>query len=215
MKHLLMTAIVLASLPAAAQRGFELEITVNTALVDRSTAGTRGAPSGYGYENDAGLGLGAEVRIYARTDSYFRHGLIVGNMNQAGPLLGYGGVAFQSTFVDVGYTASVIFPCMSDDTVRWQLSGILAVVGAYADAQSGVGGAPNGPDLAERNRAAELLDHFGLGWRLAFDLSWHVRELVIGVGLGARQYFAIDSPVARVWQMDVGLRFGGRFDMGR
>jgi hypothetical protein len=197
------------------RRRFELEITLPVALVDRSTAGTGGAPSGYGYENDAGLGLGAEMRLYFREDgsNFFRHGIIAGSIMQAGPTLGADGLAFHTTYVDIGYTASALFPCMSNDELRWQLSGILALVGAYADAHTGNGGDANGADVDARNRAAQLLDHYGLGWRLAFDLSWHFRNFVVGVGLGGRQYFAIDSQVARVWTMDVGLRLGGRIDI--
>lgn len=193
----------------------DLELTIPIGVVDRSTAGALEAPAGYGYENTSGLLTGLEGRLFfGRPDDYFHLGVMAGAQQQAGALLGLAeGHAFRTTVMEAGLTARVLFPCMSRGDVKWRLGGVLALVGVHADAGMGVGGRDNGPDFDERAIAAAALDHAGLGWRLAFDLSWHVDAFVIGIGLGARQYFAIDSPVSRVWMMDAGLRVGARFDL--
>lgn len=192
----------------------DLELTVPIAVADRTT-GIAGVPAGFGYENTSGLMTGLEGRLFfGDRDDFFHMGLMLGAQQQAGPLLGLvDGYAFRTTVMEAGLTARVLFPCLSRGDVKWRLGGVLALVGAYADAGTGVGGSPNGPAAAERAAAASALDHGGLGWRLAVDLSWHVGAFVIGIGAGVRQYFAIDSAISRVWLADLGLRIGGRFDL--
>lgn len=191
----------------------DLELTVPIGVVDRTT-GVTGVPAGYGYENTSGLLTGVEGRLFFGHGDMFHMGLMMGAQHQAGGLLGLvDDYAFRTTVVEGGLTARVLLPCLSRGDVKWRLGGVLALVGAYADAGTGVGGRPNGPAVEERTAAAATLDHGGLGWRLAVDMSWHVDSFVIGVGAGVRQYFAIDSAVSRVWLADVGLRIGARFDL--
>jgi hypothetical protein len=191
----------------------DLELTMPIALVDRSTA-VAGAPAGFGYENGAELAAGLEGRLFFGQSDYFHMGVMVGGQHQAGPLFGLvDGHAFRTTVMEAGLTARVLFPCLSRGDVKWRLGGVLALSGMHADAGQGVGGQPNGPAEPERRIAADTLDHAGLGFRLGFDLSWHVQSFVIGLGLGARHYFGIDTPVARTWLLDLGLRVGARFDL--
>jgi hypothetical protein len=198
---------------ARAEDVVELELTVPLAWADRSVAGA--TPASFGYANQAGLSTGGEARLYVgERNRYFHLGAVVGAQHMAGPLLGaVEGHAFRSTYVDAGLAARALFPCMSGGDTRWHLSGILALTGVHADAGLGVGVDDNGPLYPERRAAADALDHAGLGWRLAFDLSVHQASFVAGLALGVRQYFGIDSPVARGWVMDVGLRVGGRIDL--
>lgn len=193
----------------------DLELTVPIGVVDR-TSGVTGVPAGYGYENTAGLITGIEGRLFFGPggERIFHMGLMLGAQQQAGALLGLvDGYAFRTTVMEAGLTARVLLPCLSRGDVKWRLGGVLALVGAYADAGTGVSGRDNGPDVDARTAASASLDHGGLGWRLAFDLSWHVESFVIGIGAGVRQYFAIESPVSRVWLADAGLRIGARFDL--
>jgi len=44
------------------------------------------------------------------------------------------------------------------------------------------------------------------------DLSIHFGNFLVGVGLGVRQLFGIETPLARTWVTDLGLRLGGRID---
>lgn len=211
---------LLATSPAEADGGVsDLELTVPIGVMDRSATGTGDALAGYGYDDQSGLFVGGEARLYVDLgNEYWHMGVIAGAAYHAGPALGLvGGSAFSTTTTDLGVTARVLFPCMSSDDVKWRLSGLLAVSGVRADAGTGVGGQDNGPAWDERRAAADALDHVGLGWRLALDLSVHLDHFVIGAGLGVRQYFGIDTPISRGWMMDLGLRIGGRidFDDGR
>lgn len=192
----------------------DLELSVPVALMDRSTAAS-GVPAGYGYENTTGLSTGLDARLYFENGSdYFHFGVALGAQHQAGSFLGLvDGYAYRTTLMEAGLAARAILPCLSRGDVKWRLGGVLALVGAHADAGMGVGGRDNGPDYEERAAASAALDHGGLGWRLGFDLSWHIESFLVGVGLGARQYFAFEGPVSRVWLMDLGLRIGGRFDL--
>ncbi len=205
---------VLGTSPAAADV-HDLELTLPIGVVDRSTAGALDAPAGYGYDNTSGTLAGLEGRLFfGQRDDYFHLGVMMGAQQQAGALLGLvDGYAFRTTVMEAGLTARVLFPCMSRGDVKWRLGGVLALVGVHSDAGMGVGGRDNGPDFEERAAASAALDHAGLGWRLAFDLSWHVGPFLAGIGLGVRQYFGIDSPISRVWMMDAGLRIGARFDL--
>ena len=51
-----------------------------------------------------------------------------------------------------------------------------------------------------------------LGWRLGVDLALHLGNFFVGVGLGLRQLFGVETPLARTWVTDLGLRIGGRID---
>ncbi len=179
------------------------------------TSGLSAAPSGFGYANASGLATGLEGRLFfGGRHGIFFMGVMAGAQHQAGPLLGaVDGYAFRTTLMEAGLTARVLLPCLSQGDVKWRLGGVLALVGAYADAGTGVGGQRNGPAADARAAAAASLDHSGLGWRLAFDLSWHVDAFLVGVGAGVRQYFPIGSAIARVWLADVGIRVGARFDL--
>ena len=208
-------ASVMAMAAPAAADVHDLELTVPVALMDRSAA-MPGTIGGYGYESETGLASGLETRLFFgdRGDDVFHLGVMLGAQHHAGPLFGLvDGHAFRTTVIDAGLTARVLFPCMSRGDVKWRLGGVLALVGAHSDAGTGVGGEDEGPDANARTAASATLDHGGLGWRLAFDLSWHIESFVAGVGLGVRQYFGIDTPVSRVWMMDLGLRIGARFDL--
>jgi hypothetical protein len=208
-------AIALGVGPAAADGGLsDLELTVPIAVMDRSATGTGSELAGYGYDDQTGLLVGGEARLYANLGSEYWHmGVVAGAAHHAGPALGLvDGHAFATTMTDLGVTARVLFPCMSSDEVKWRLSGLLAVSGVHADAGTGVAGQDNGPDWDARRAASDTLDHVGLGWRLALDLSVHLDHFMIGAGLGVRQYFGIDTVVSRGWMMDVGLRIGGRID---
>lgn len=212
----LVAACVLAcslasSLPASAD---DLELSVPLALVDRSTAAA-GLIDGFGYESESGLAGGFEGRLFfGAPNDVFHMGVVLGALHFAGPLFGLvEGHAFRTTLMEAGLTARVLLPCLSRGDVKWRLGGVLALVGAHADAGLGLRHRDNSPGHPERVEASEALDHAGLGWRLAFDLSWHIEQFVVGAGIGARQYFGIDSPVSRVWIMDVGLRLGARFDL--
>ncbi|MCA9609752.1 MAG: hypothetical protein KC619_29340 [Myxococcales bacterium] len=204
----------LATVPAAADDLVDLELTVPIAVADRSATGTGSDLAGYGYDDQTGLLAGGELRLYTRGfNRYMRIGIIGGAQHHAGPMLGWvDGYAFRTTVVDAGVAVRTVFPCMSDASTRWHLSGVLAMTGVHADAGEGVGGVPNGDRQTERSEAARRLDHAGLGWRLGVDLSVHVSNFIVGLGLGVRQYFGIDAPVSRGWIMDVGLRIGGRID---
>lgn len=216
MRGVLAMASVMAMAAPAAADVHDVELTVPVVLMERSAAVAE-VPGGYGYESESGLAGGLEARLFFGGDRYFHMGLMAGAQHHAGPLFGLvDGHAFRTTVIDAGLTARVLFPCMSRGDVKWRLGGVLALVGAHADAGMGVG-APehDGPDYNEREDASGALDHGGLGWRLAFDLSWHIESFVVGIGAGVRQYFGIDTPVSRVWMMDLGLRIGGRFDLFR
>ncbi|HJL18071.1 MAG TPA: hypothetical protein RMH99_20575 [Sandaracinaceae bacterium LLY-WYZ-13_1] len=210
---LAMIGLAIGAQRARADDTLELELTVPVALADRATTGN--APAGFGYDAQSGLLTGAEARLlFGESHGYFAFGPTVGAQQMAGPALGLGeGHAFRSTYVDAGIAARGLFPCMSGGDTRWHLSGILALTGVHADAGLGVGGEDNGPAVDARRAASDELDHAGLGWRLALDLSIHEGSFVAGVGLGVRQYFGIDAPVARGWVMDVGVRLGGRIDL--
>lgn len=204
-----------AASPATADDGLvDLELTVPISIADRSTTGTGEALAGFGYDNETGLLAGGELRLYSEGfNRYFRVGVVGGAQHLAGPALGLaGGHAFRTTMVDAGVAVRTLFPCMSDASTRWHLSGVLAMTGIHADAGHGVGGVPNGDRATERAEAARRLDHAGLGWRLALDLSVHLSNFIVGLGLGVRQYFGIEAPVSRGWIMDLGLRIGGRID---
>lgn len=204
--------IVVSLVSAARADVHDLELTMPVALVDRSTA-VAGVPAGYGYENGAELATGLEGRLFFRGNEYFHMGMMIGGQHQAGPFFGLvDGHALRTTTVDAGLTARVLFPCLSRGDVKWRLGGVLALSGLHADAGEGVGGRENGPDQPARRLAADTLDHAGLGFRLAIDLSWHIDSFVVGVGIGARHYFGIDTAVARDTMFDVGLRIGGRID---
>ncbi|MGE3633776.1 MAG: hypothetical protein AB7P00_27995 [Sandaracinaceae bacterium] len=192
----------------------DLELTIPVGIAERSTAGTGAAPDGYGYARETGLLAGGEVRLHlAPMNRYFRLGVVAGAQHMAGPFFGLdGGYAMRTTLMDAGLAARTVLPCMSNDTVRWHVGGVLALTGMVADAGLGVGGTENGPDLAERRAAADALDHGGIGWRLAFDLTLHVESFLVGLALGVRQYFGIDTIADRTWLMDFGLRIGGRID---
>lgn len=192
----------------------DLELTVPIAVADRSATGTGSDLAGYGYDDQTGLLTGGELRLYTTGfNRYFRIGIVGGAQQHAGPLLGLvDGYAFRTTMVDAGVAVRTLFPCMSSASTRWHLSGVLAMTGVHADAGEGVGGVPNGDRQTERTLASRGLDHAGLGWRLAVDLSVHLSNFIVGLGLGVRQYFGIDAPVSRGWIMDVGLRIGGRID---
>lgn len=194
----------------------DLELTVPVAIADRSATGTGDDVAGYGYDAQTGLLTGGELRLYTEGfNRYLRLGAVVGAQHHAGPALGLAdGYAFRTTIVDAGVALRTIFPCMSDRSTRWHLAAVVGMSGIHADAGEGVGGDPNGDRYAERRDAAERLDHAGLGWRLALDLSVHLESFIVGLGLGVRQYFGIDAPVARGLIMDVGLRIGGRIDFG-
>jgi len=194
----------------------DLELTVPVAIADRSATGSGEDLAGYGYDAQTGLLTGGELRLYTEGfNRYLRLGVVAGAQHHAGPALGLAdGYAFRTTIVDAGVAFRTIFPCMSDRSTRWHLAAVLGMTGVHADAGEGVGGEPNGDRHAERRAASERLDHAGLGWRLALDLSVHIENLIVGVGLGVRQYFGIDSPVARGLIMDAGLRIGGRIDFG-
>ncbi|MCB9591277.1 MAG: hypothetical protein H6719_00985 [Sandaracinaceae bacterium] len=192
----------------------DLELTIPVGIADRSATGTGDDLAGFGYDDQTGLMTGAELRLYSTGfNRYARVGVVAGAQHHAGPLLGaVDGYAFRTTVVDAGIGVRTLFPCMSDASTRWHLSGVLGLSGIYADAGEGVGGTPNGPRYAERVAASRRLDHGGLGWRLAVDLSVHLESFIIGLGVGVRQYFGIDAAVSRGWLMDVGLRIGGRID---
>lgn len=215
---LLLTVLAVSTAaPVSADDGFvDLELTVPLALADRASTGTDDGLRGYGYDGQAGLLTGAEMRLYADSfGRYLRVGLVAGAAHHAGPVLGlHRGHAFRTTLVDAGVAVRTIFPCMSDETIRWHLAGLLGVTGAYADAGEGVDGAPNGDLYDQRRVASTELDHAGLGWRFAVDLSVHIENFIVGVALGVRQYFGIDTPVSRGWITDIGLRLGGRIDLG-
>ncbi|MFK7991908.1 MAG: hypothetical protein AB8I08_38175 [Sandaracinaceae bacterium] len=200
--------------PALADDGWtDLELTLPATLSERTATGSGEALGGYGYDAQSGLSAGADARLYYGFNRYFAVGPMVAGAHQAGAMMGaVDGHAFRLTTMDAGLAARTLFPCMSGGDIRVHMSGILAVSGVHADAGLGNGGQDNGPDLAVRRDASESLDHAGLGWRFGLDLAVHVQNFVIGGGLGVRQYFGIDSPVARGWTMDVGMRVGGRID---
>lgn len=192
----------------------DMEVAVPIAIADRATTGTDDELHGYGYDDQTGLMSGLEMRLYTSgMNRYLRLGVIAGAQHHAGPAFGLaGGHAFRTTLFDAGITARTVFPCMSSDEVRWHLSGLLAMSGMYADAGTGVGAQPNGPDEDARAAAARELDHAGLGWRLAVDLSIHFDHFLVGLGMGVRQMFGIDTVASRTWVADIGLRLGGRID---
>lgn len=212
----LLAALTFPAASAAADDDLvDLEISVPVAVAERSTTGTGEALAGYGYDAQSGLLTGLELRLYTGgMNRYLRIGVVAGAQQHAGPMLGVDGndFAFRSTLVDAGITARTVFPCMSSSDVRWHLSGLLAVTGMMADAGTGVGGEPNGPEEEDRTRAAAELDHAALGWRLGVDLAIHFGNFLVGVGLGVRQLFGIETPLARTWVTDLGLRLGGRID---
>ena len=196
MRGLLALASVMAMAAPAAADVHDLELTVPIALMDRSAA-MPGAVAGYGYESETGLASGLETRLFFgdRGHDIFHLGVVLGAQHHAGPLFGLvDGHAFRTTVIDAGLTARVLFPCMSRGDVKWRLGGVLALVGAHSDAGTGVGGEDEGPDANARTAASATLDHGGLG-------------------AGVRQNFGSDTPVSRVWMMDLGLRIGGRFDL--
>ncbi|MEQ8454712.1 MAG: hypothetical protein RLO52_31870 [Sandaracinaceae bacterium] len=216
MKTLTITAALAASLlasPALADDRLELELSIPIGVADRSTAAPELVP-GYGYENQTGLLLGADARLYAGGNRYFQLGVALSGAHHAGPALGLAdGYAFRSTMLDAGLAGRVRFPCMSGGDTRVHLSGVLGLSGLYADAGEGVGGRPNGPDAEARRAAAAQLDHGALGWRFALDLAWHLGNFIVGGGIGVRQHFGLDTAVARDLVLDVGLRIGGRIDL--
>lgn len=210
----LLVPLLVAPSARADDRFTDLELTVPIALADRSTTGTDDALLGFGYDAQSGLLTGLEARLYYELNRYIQLGPMIAGAHHAGPLLGaVDGYALRSTYMDAGLAARALFPCMSGGDRRVHLSGVLAVSGVHADAGLGVGGADNGPRYAERVAASERLDHAGVGWRLALDLSVHLGSFVLGGGVGLRQHFGVDSPVARDLQMEVGLRIGGRIDL--
>ena len=212
---LLALSSLLATNLAEADAGLvDLELTVPVSLGDRSATGTGDGLSGYGYDDQTGLMVGAEMRLFTEGfNRFLRIGLVAGAQQHAGPLLGLDrGYAFRTTVIDAGLAVRTVFPCMSDEATRWHLSAVLGMSGVHADAGEGVDGEVNGDRHTERVAAADRLDHAGLGWRLAVDLSVHLSNFIVGLGLGVRQYFGIDTPVSRGWLMDVGLRLGGRID---
>lgn len=212
---LALTALALTAFAgtAHAHDDVELELTLPVGVADRSTAAADLVP-GYGYENQTGLLLGADARLYVGGNRYFQLGAAVAAAHHAGPALGLvDGHAFRSTMVDAGLAGRVLFPCMSGGDTRVHLSGVLGLSGLYADAGEGVGGTPNGPDVDARRAAAASLDHGALGWRFALDLSWHLGNFIVGGGVGLRQHFGLDTPVSRDLVMDVTLRLGGRIDL--
>ena len=192
----------------------DLELTVPVSVADRSMTGTGDRLLGYGYDDQTGLMVGAEMRLFTGGfNRYLRLGVVAGAQHHAGRLLGLdGGYAFRTTVIDVGLAVRTIFPCMSNEQTRWHLSAVLGLSGMHADAGLGVDGEVNGDRYAERVAASDALDHAGLGWRLAVDLSVHLSNFIVGLGLGVRQYFGVDTPISRAWLMDVGLRLGGRID---
>lgn len=213
----LLVLTLLAANPAAADDDLvDLELTVPISVADRSTTGTGEELLGYGYDDQTGLVTGAEVRLFARGfGRYARIGVVAGAQHHAGRVLGLdGSYALRTTVIDAGVAVRTIFPCVSDEETRWHLSAVLGVMGVHADAGEGVDGEVNGDRYAERVEASERLDHAGLGWRFGVDLSIHLRNLIVGFGFGARQYFGIVAPVSRGWIVDIGLRVGGRIDFG-
>lgn len=212
----LTTILSLLAAPAAADDGLiDLEVSIPISVAERSTTGTGDELAGYGYDAQTGLLGGLELRLYGGgMNRYMRVGLVAGAQQHAGPMLGLDGndYAFRSTLVDAGVTVRTVFPCMSSRDVRWHLSGLFAMTGMMAEAGTGVGGEPNGPDEDARTRAADELDHAALGWRLGVDLALHLGNFFVGVGLGLRQLFGVETPLARTWVTDLGLRIGGRID---
>ncbi|MCC6875017.1 MAG: hypothetical protein IT378_11985 [Sandaracinaceae bacterium] len=213
MRHTVYASFIVASLTASVAAAQQAEITTELALLDRSTTGTPDSLAGYGYDNDAGLSAGLDARLFVdRISDYFHHGPFVGVAHHGGALLGLvDDHAFQTTLIDAGYAARLNLPCMSRGAIKWYVSGQLGLTGVIADAGTGNGGRPNGDRWNERLAASSSLDHGGLGWRLALSLDAHWGPMILGLALGLRQYFGIDSPVGRGWLMNVGLRVGVRF----
>jgi len=223
-RHLVGLGLALAALlsnGAAADDGLrDLELTVPFALAERSTTSTDNALAGYGYDSSTGLSVGFEGRLYARfgmtgrTHNILHLGLIAGVSHHAGPLLGVvDSYAMRSTFVDFGIAARVLLLALSDEHAQWRVGGVLALTSMVADVGTGVGARRTEP-LSPEQREAATSDFVGLGWRVALDLSVTLDHYaVLGVGVGVRQYFGIDSPLGRSWVPEVILRVGGTIDV--
>ena len=180
-------------------------MTLGLGVADRGTTGT-GSLLGLGYDQSTGPIATLDVRLFVdETGSaarYFRHGPVARVSYFAGPTLGVERAAFTNVPIDLGYAGRLELPCMGEGDRHVYLAGFLAVTGVYADAGRGDWRTePNTETDVAITSASRALDHAGLGGALGVAMDVHFGAFALGVGVDLRQYFGIDTAVARdlVW----------------
>lgn len=185
-----------------------LELSLDLGVMDRGTTGVGEPLLGLGYDHGGGALAGVGARAYLEIDRYFAHGLSLRLSHQAGSLLGLDdGVGFAWSQLDVTYVFRTLLPCMSDDEVRFYLSGLVGVTGVRADA--GTGTAPRDDRWNERQVASRRLDHDALGPMLGASLDVHFGAFFVGALIDVREPFALGAgPVSRSFVTTGSLRTG-------
>lgn len=206
--HPVLLAILVATLASgasAARADAGAELSLGVGIADRGTTGT-GSLLRLGYDQSAGPITTLDVRLFVdETGSaarYFRHGPVFRASYFAGPMLGVERAAFINVPLDVGYSGRLELPCMAEGDRHVYLQGFLAVTGLYADAGRGDWATePNSETDVAVTAASRALDHAGLGGALGVGIDVHFGAFALGVGVDLRQYFGIDTAVARdlVW----------------
>lgn len=198
-------ALLVSVAPSLASADAGGEITLGVGIADRGTTGT-GSLLGLGYDQSTGPITTLDVRLFVdesgSTARYFRHGPVVRASYFAGPNLGIDGAAFTNIPIDLGYSGRLELPCLADGDRHIFLQGFLAVTGLYANA--GRGDHPVEPNSATELatiEASRTLDHAGLGGALGVGIDVHFGAFSLGLGVDLRQYFGIETTVARdlVW----------------
>lgn len=202
----LAVALLLFSLaPRSARADAAGELTLAAGVADRGSTGT-GALLGLGYDQSAGPIGTLDLRLFveaSRSEArYFRHGPVLRASYFAGRELGIERAAFVNVPIDLGYAGRLELPCLADGDRHIYLQGFLAITGLYADAGRGDAWVePNTAAAAETAELSRALDHAGLGGALGLGLDVHFGAFLLGVGVDLRQYFGIETSVARdlVW----------------
>jgi hypothetical protein len=207
LKHLssALCALTIFSVPLSASADAGGELTLSFGVADRSTTST-GSLLGLGYDQSTGPIGTLDARLFIDESSsvtrYFRHGPVLRASYFAGPTLGAEGFAFRDVPIDLGYAGRLELPCLADGDRHFYLQGFLAVTGVHADAGRGDHAVePNSATELAVIEASRTLDHAGVGGALGVGIDMHVGAFVLGVGVDLRQYFGVDTAVARdlIW----------------
>ncbi|MDH5492264.1 MAG: hypothetical protein OEY14_09955, partial [Myxococcales bacterium] len=116
-----------------------LELELGAGVLGQNTTGVGAPLLSSGYDRQPGLALDLGWRVLVRDNRYYRHGVMLRGLYQAGPFLGVGGYGFRFGVVELAYSGRVLFPCMSDDRREVSLEAHIGIGGGYADAGLGTG----------------------------------------------------------------------------